>query len=156
MRERVALRPHVQLRPHGLARGRPARADAPVVREGGDEKQAPAGLGKRVGRRGTGRRPCLSAGVGHRDTEGALGQGESHVEVPAGDVAVAYGVGGEFRREERERLVDRGRVGVPPLVQAVRDEPSGEAGTARRGREAHGELACGCEVLRHMPVRGSC
>jgi hypothetical protein len=26
---------------------------------------------------------------------------------------------------------DRGRVGLAPVVQAVRDEPAGEAGTAR-------------------------
>jgi hypothetical protein len=105
---------------------------------------------------GTGGRPFLGAGVRHLDADDVLGQGEVDVEVPAGDVTVAYGVGGEFRRDEGERLVDRRRVRVAPVVQAVRDESAGEAGTARCRSEAHGELAFGCETLWHMPVRGSC
>jgi hypothetical protein len=72
----------------------------------------------------------LGAGVRHLDAENVLGQGELEMEVPAGDVAVAYGVCAEFRRDEGERLVDRCRVGVAPVVQAVRDESAGEAGTA--------------------------
>ncbi|GGX91228.1 hypothetical protein GCM10010510_40540 [Streptomyces anandii JCM 4720] len=138
----MALRPHVQLRPHGLARGGPARADAPVVREGGDQEHAPAGLGKRVGRRGTGRWPSPGAGVGHLDAEGALGQCESDVEVTAGDVTVADGVGGEFRRDEGECLVERGRVGMAPVVQAVRYESAGEAGTAQPEYEVGTGMLC--------------
>ncbi|GGW82733.1 hypothetical protein GCM10010383_08800 [Streptomyces lomondensis] len=72
----------------------------------------------------------LGAGVGHLNAEGVLDQGELEVEVPAWDVAVTYGVGGEFGRNEGQRLVGRGRVGVAPVVQAVRDESAGEAGTA--------------------------
>lgn len=119
MRARVALLLHVQLSPHGFSRGGMARGDAPVVRKGGDEEQAPAGLGQRVGHRRAGRRLLLGAGVGHLDTDDALAQDEVKVEVPAGDMPVAYGVGGEFRRDEGECFVDVGGVGVAPVVQAV-------------------------------------
>lgn len=131
MRVRAASGRYAQLRPDRFAGGGWARRYAPVVREGGDEVEAAAGLGCRVGGRGSGRGLLLGAGVGHLDAEGVLGQRELDVEVPAGDVAVAYGVGGEFCRDEGERLVDWGRVGVAPVVQAVRDESAGEAGPAR-------------------------
>lgn len=156
MRVRVAPGWCAQLGPDGLAGGGRARGDAPVVREGGDEVEASAGLGCGVQGRGSGWRLSLGASVGHLDAESVLDQGELKAEVPAGDVAVAYGVGGEFCRDEGERLVDRGRVGVTPVVQAVRDESAGETGAAWGGREAHGELTFGCEGLWHMPVRGSC
>ena len=100
----------------------------------------------------------LAPGIRHLDAEGAFGQGELEMEVPAGDVAVAYGVGAEFGRDEGECLVDRGGVRVAPVVQAVRDESAGEAGAAWGGGEAHGELAfwCGgCGVLWRLLVRGS-
>lgn len=132
MRVRAASGRYAQLRPYRLAGGGRARSDAPVVREGGDEVEAAAGLGCRVGGRRSGRGLPLGAGVSHLDAEGALGQRELEVEVAAGDVAVAYGVGAEFRRDEGECLVGRGRVGVAPVVQAVRDESAGEAGTAWR------------------------
>ena len=128
---RAASGRYAQLRPDRFAGGGLARRDAPVVREGGDEVEAAAGLGYGVGGRGSGRGLSLGAGVSHLDAEGALGQGELDVEVPAGDVAVAYGVGGEFGRDEGERLVDRSGVEVAPVVQAVRDESAGEAGPAR-------------------------
>lgn len=154
---RVAPFLYVQLRPHGLARSGRARADAPSVRERGDEKQAPPGLGQRVGRRrGTGRRLLLRAGVGHLDAYDVFGEREPDVEVPTGDVAVAYGVGGELRGDEGERLVDRACVGVTPGVQPVRDEPAGKTRTSGRRGEAHGELVFGRGALWHMPIRGRC
>lgn len=153
---RAALLPCAQFRPHGLARGCLARADAPVVRESGDEVEAAAGLGCGVEGRGSRRGLFLGSGVGYLDAEGVLDQGEPDAEVPPGDVTVPHGVGGEFRRDEGERLVDRGCVGVPPVVQAMRDESAGETGSARRRGEAHGELVLSRGVLRHMPVRGSC
>jgi hypothetical protein len=114
-----------QFGPDGLARGSRARGDAPVVCERVHEEQATTGLGYRVGSWGSGRRSPLGTGVGHLDAEHALGQGELEVKVPAGDMAVAYRVRGEFCRDEGERFVDGSRVGVTPVVQAVRDEPAG-------------------------------
>lgn len=81
---RAASGRYAQLRPNRFAGGSLPRRDAPVVREGVDEVEAAAGLGRGVGGRGSGWGPFLGARVGRFDAERALGEGESEVEVPAG------------------------------------------------------------------------
>lgn len=94
----------------------------------------------RVGGGGGGDGRELGAGVGDLDAEGGGIAGESEVEVPAGDVAVAHGVRGELGGDEGDCVVDGGVVRVPPVVEAVRNETAGEPCAAWGGSEAHLEL----------------
>lgn len=92
-----------------------------------DEEETPAGLGVTVGNLVGGCGLTLGAGVGDLYAEDGpvRSEGETEVEVAAGDVAVADGVRGEFGRDEGQGLVGGGRVGVAPFVQAVGDQTSG-------------------------------
>lgn len=133
------------LRPDGLAGGGYAGCGAPVGGEGRHEEQTTAGLGVRR-RGGEGGNP-LGAGVGDLDTDGCgVGvrvDGEAEMEVPAGDMAVAYGVRGELGGEEGDGVVGGRVVGMAPLVETVRDEAPGESCAAWGGSETHVELLGG-------------
>lgn len=63
-----------------------------------------------------------------------------HLEVPAGDVPVLYGVGAQLRSDERDDVVGVAVVRDAPGVEAVLAHAPGEAGTARGGAEADCEL----------------
>ncbi|GHE85159.1 hypothetical protein GCM10018789_11510 [Streptomyces werraensis] len=62
--------------------------------------------------------------------------GEPDVEVPAGDMPVPDGVGGQLGGDQREGFVDPAPVRVPPGVEPVRDQSAGQAGAARGGGDA--------------------
>jgi hypothetical protein len=72
-------------------------------------------------------------GVGHLAPDDAADGllGEEQGEAPAGYAAVEHGVGGEFGDDQRDRLVRRGAVRVPPLGELVRGRQPGK--TAPRG-----------------------
>ncbi|MFG2270672.1 DUF5753 domain-containing protein [Streptomyces chartreusis] len=70
-------------------------------------------------------------------------------------MAVTDGVGGEFGGDGGEGGVRAAVVGVAPVVEAMRHEPTCQSGSAWCRCEPHGELSFGGEVLRHMPVGGS-
>lgn len=82
---------------------------------------------------------AFGAGVGDLDAHGtAVRCGmEAEVEVPAGDVSVLYGVGGELGEDQHDRVVRVGAVRDAPRVQTYGRETAGEAGSARCGGEAH-------------------
>lgn len=82
----------------------------------------------------------FSPGVRYLDAQGLGVGGQPDLEVPARFATVDDGVSGELGRDEGQRLVHCGRVGVAPCVELVRDQAAGEAGAARSGAEAHREL----------------
>ncbi|GGQ78571.1 hypothetical protein GCM10010261_13180 [Streptomyces pilosus] len=59
------------------------------------------------------------------------------MEVPAGDLAVPYGVGGQLAEDQHDLLVRAGAVRDAPGVQPVRGQSAGETRATWGGGETH-------------------
>lgn len=97
----------IEFRPDDLPGPVDASRHAPAGGQCVDEEQTTSGFGVRPGgRRGSGGRPCLGAGVGQIDTQPlcSLAQRKREGEVPPGDPAVGGGVRGQLGDEDGDGL----------------------------------------------------